>query len=142
MGTQITTLDTTLLRVPTGTRWAGFGVTELEVVHVTLTDDDGATGTGFTFSVSGGAAAMRTLVDGLIGQATVGSELEGWERRWHGLWARTHRLGRGVAVPALSAVDIAIWTCAPAAPGYPCTGCWVPTATRSRPTATWIAWPA
>jgi L-alanine-DL-glutamate epimerase-like enolase superfamily enzyme len=109
MGTQITALDTALLRVPTGTRWAGFGITELEVVHVTLTDADGATGTGFTFSVSGGAAAMGTLVEGLIGQATVGSELEGWERRWHGLWARTHRLGRGVAVPALSAVDIAIW---------------------------------
>ena len=109
MGTQITALDTALLRVPTGTQWTGFGVTTLEVVNVTLTDDDGATGTGFTFSVSGGAAAMRSLVEGLIGQATVGSELEGWERRWHGLWARTHRLGRGVAVPALSAVDIAVW---------------------------------
>jgi L-alanine-DL-glutamate epimerase-like enolase superfamily enzyme len=109
MSTQITALDTTLLRVPTDTRWAGFGVTELEVVHVTVTDAEGATGTGFTFSVSGGAAAMRTLVEGLIGQATVGSELEGWERRWHTLWARTHRLGRGVAVPALSAVDIAVW---------------------------------
>jgi L-alanine-DL-glutamate epimerase-like enolase superfamily enzyme len=52
---------------------------------------------------------MRTLVDGLIGQATIDSELEGWERRWHTLWARTHRLGRGVAMPALSAVDIAVW---------------------------------
>jgi hypothetical protein len=67
MGTQITALDTALLRVPTGTRWAGFGITELEVVHVSLTDADGGTGTGFTFSVSGGAMAMRTLVDGLIG---------------------------------------------------------------------------
>jgi L-alanine-DL-glutamate epimerase-like enolase superfamily enzyme len=109
MSTQITTLDTALLQVPTGTKWTGFGVTELEVVHVTFTDSDGVTGTGFTYSISGGAVAMRTLVEGLIGQATIGSELEGWERRWHALWARTHRLGRGVAVPALSAVDIAIW---------------------------------
>ena len=108
MGTQITALTRLPLRVPTGTRWAGFGVAELEVVHVTVTDAEGGTGTGFTFSISGGAAAMQTLVSGLVGQATVGSELEGWERRWHGLWARTHRLGRGVAVPALSAVDIAI----------------------------------
>src|SRR4029450_8278114 len=98
-----------LRRVPTGSKWTGFGVTTLEVVHVTVTDGEGGTGTGFTFSISGGAAAMQTLVSGLVGQATVGSELEGWERRWHGLWARTHRLGRGVAVPALSAVDIAIW---------------------------------
>jgi L-alanine-DL-glutamate epimerase-like enolase superfamily enzyme/DNA-binding HxlR family transcriptional regulator len=109
IGTRITGLDATLLRVPTGLRWAGFGVTELEIVHVTLTDGEGATGTGFTFSINGGAAAMQTLVNGLIGQATIGSDLEGWDRRWHGLWARTHRLGRGVAVPALSAVDIAIW---------------------------------
>jgi L-alanine-DL-glutamate epimerase-like enolase superfamily enzyme/DNA-binding HxlR family transcriptional regulator len=108
-GTRVTGLDATLLRVPTGARWTGFGVTELEVVHVTLTDGEGGTGTGFTFSISGGAAAMRTLVDGVIGQATIGSDLEGWERRWHALWARTHRLGRGVAVPALSAVDIAVW---------------------------------
>ena len=70
-----------MLRVPTGTKWTGFGVTTLEVVHVTVTDGEGGTGTGFTFSVSGGAAARRTLVEGLIGQATVSSELEEWERR-------------------------------------------------------------
>jgi hypothetical protein len=71
MATQITALDTALLRVPTGTRWAAFGVTELEVVHVTLTDGEGATGTGFTFSVSGGAAAMRTLLRPSTRKATV-----------------------------------------------------------------------
>ena len=124
-------------RHPVGWLWRD----QLEVVHVTLTDGEGGTGTGFTFSVSGGAVAMRTLVDGVIGQATVGSELEGWERRWHGLWARTHRLGRGVAVPALSAVDIAVWDLRARRAGCPCTGCWAPTATRSRPTAAWTAWP-
>src|SRR4029450_12116000 len=98
-----------LRRVPTGSKWTGFGVTTLEVVHVTVTDGEGGTGTGFTFSISGGAAAMRTLVDGVIGQATIDSELEGWEGRGAGVWTRTHRLGRGVAVPALSAVDIAVW---------------------------------
>jgi hypothetical protein len=41
MGIQITGLDAALLRVPTGTRWAGFGVTTLEVVHVTVTDAEG-----------------------------------------------------------------------------------------------------
>jgi hypothetical protein len=53
MSPQITALDTALLRVPTGTWWAGFGVSELEVVHVTVTDGEGGTGTGFTFSING-----------------------------------------------------------------------------------------
>jgi L-alanine-DL-glutamate epimerase-like enolase superfamily enzyme len=84
-------------------------MTELELVHVTIRDSDGATGTGFTFSISGGAAAMQALVAGVIGDATITSPLERWDRLWYDLWARTHRLGRGVAVPALSAVDIAVW---------------------------------
>jgi L-alanine-DL-glutamate epimerase-like enolase superfamily enzyme len=113
MGVGIAGLDVVLLRVPTRAAWAAHGVRELEVVHVTLTDEEGATGTGFTFSISGGAAAMRALLDldggGLIAEATVGSELERWDRLWHDLWARTHRLGRGVMLPALSAVDIAVW---------------------------------
>lgn len=109
MSTRIARLDTLLLRVPLGAVWAAHGVSELEVVHVTVTDDDGATGTGFTFSLNGGAGAMRSLVDGVIRETAIGSELERWDRCWHAVWARTHRLGRGVAVPALSAVDIAVW---------------------------------
>jgi L-alanine-DL-glutamate epimerase-like enolase superfamily enzyme len=119
MDTQITGLDSILLRVPLDARWAAHGVTDLEVVHVTLTDDGGATGTGFTFSISGGAVAMRTLVDGLVREAVVGTEIERWDRRWHELWARTHRLGRGVAVPALSAVDIAVWDLRASRAGLP-----------------------
>lgn len=109
MTTLIAGLDTLLLRVPLGATWAAHGVTELEVVHVTIRDSDGVTGTGFTFSISGGAAAMQALVAGVIGDATINSPLERWDRLWYDLWARTHRLGRGVAVPALSAVDIAVW---------------------------------
>jgi L-alanine-DL-glutamate epimerase-like enolase superfamily enzyme len=107
--TMITGLDTTLLRVPLGATWAAHGVREVEVVHVTIRDGEGATGTGFTFSISGGAAAMGTLVAGVIAEATINTPVERWDRLWYDLWVRTHRLGRGVAVPALSAVDIAVW---------------------------------
>jgi L-alanine-DL-glutamate epimerase-like enolase superfamily enzyme len=109
MTVRIAGLDAVLLRVPMSPTWAAHGVTHLEVVHVTVTDGEGGTGTGFTFSISGGAEAMYTLVDGLLREAAVGTELERWDRRWHDLWDRTHRLGRGVALPALSAVDIAVW---------------------------------
>ena len=109
-------------------------------MHVTVTDGEGATGTGFTFSISGGAAAMRAWSTASSVRPPLGSE-PGWERRWHALWARTHRLGRGVAVPALSAVDIAVWDLRARRAGCRCTGCWAPTVTRFRPTAAWTAWP-
>jgi L-alanine-DL-glutamate epimerase-like enolase superfamily enzyme len=109
MSVRVAGLDAVLLRMPTTTTWAAHGVTQLEVVHVTVADGEGETGTGFTFSISGGAAAMAALVGELIRDAVVGTELERWDRRWHELWDRTHRLGRGVALPALSAVDIAVW---------------------------------
>src|SRR5215218_9600789 len=130
MGIQITALDTALLRVPTGTRWAGFGVTELEVVHVTVTDADGATGTGFTFSVSGGAVAMRSLVEGLIGQATVGSELEGGSGAGMGCGRAPIALAAGSRSQRCRRSTSPSGTCAPAGPGCRCTGCWAPTATR------------
>lgn len=109
MSPRITGLDAVPLRVPLGETWAAHGVTALEVVHVTVADGDGGTGTGFTFSMSGGAGAMRALVDGVVREAVVGTELERWDRCWHDLWDRAHRLGRGVVLPALSAVDIAMW---------------------------------
>jgi L-alanine-DL-glutamate epimerase-like enolase superfamily enzyme len=109
MSVGISGLDAILLRVPMMGTWTAHGVTHLEVVHVTVTDSEGGTGTGFTFSISGGAAAMHTLVGGLISDVVVGTELARWDRLWHDLWDRTHRLGRGVALPALSAVDIAVW---------------------------------
>lgn len=109
LSARIGGLDAILVRLPLGDAWAAHGVTELEVVHVTVADDEGEAGTGFTFSLSGGAAAMHALVGGLLRELVVGTELERWDRLWHDLWDRTHRLGRGVAVPALSAVDIAVW---------------------------------
>jgi L-alanine-DL-glutamate epimerase-like enolase superfamily enzyme len=109
VGARVAGLDATLLRVPLGPTWAAHGITVLDVVHVTVADGEGETGTGFTFSMAGGAEAMYALADGLMREAVVGSELERWDRLWHDLWDRTHRMGRGVALPALSAVDIAVW---------------------------------
>lgn len=107
--THIADVQTVLLRVPLGAGRGGSGATEVAVALTTLTDSDGQTGTGFTYALTGGAEAPRALLDGLFASKTRGVRLSLWERTWHELWGLTHRLGRGVALPALSALDIAVW---------------------------------
>lgn len=102
-------LDAALLRVPLGAARGGSGATEVEVVRVVLADDDGVVGTGFTYALGGGGAAVLRLIESTYRDWLLGSDLLAWPQTWQQLWARTHRLGRGVAVPALSAVDIAVW---------------------------------
>ncbi len=105
----ISDLDVVWCRVPLGAGRGGSGATEVDVVLVTLVDDDGVTGTGFTYALTGGAEAMVALIDGSLRALVVGVEIDAWDRTWFEVWDRTHRLGRGVAVPALSAIDIAVW---------------------------------
>ena len=102
-------LSTRHVRVPLDGGRGGSGATEVEVVHVTVTDRDGASGTGFTYALQGGAEAVKAMIDGLFSKKVLGSDPIWWGRTWHELWAATHRLGRGVAIPALSAIDIAMW---------------------------------
>jgi L-alanine-DL-glutamate epimerase-like enolase superfamily enzyme len=98
-----------LLRLPLGKARGGSGATEIQVVFVTVADTDGAEGTGFTYALGGGAEGMHALIEAVFAPAMMEIRLSAWERAWHEFWSATHRLGRGVALPALSAVDIAIW---------------------------------
>ncbi|MER7209007.1 mandelate racemase/muconate lactonizing enzyme family protein [Streptosporangium sp. NPDC000239] len=105
----IADLSTAWVRVPLGAGRGGSGATRVDLLHVTLTDDEGATGTGFTYALTGGAEALYALLTGLVKEMAEGTPLDAWPRRWHEITAATRRLGRGVALPALSAADIAVW---------------------------------
>lgn len=105
----IATVTPVLLTVPLGAGRGGSGATQVEVIHVTITDEDGAEGTGFTYALTGGGDSVLRMVDGTLAPRVRGRRLGDWDRLWHELWAATHRLGRGVAVPALSALDIGVW---------------------------------
>src|SRR5262249_30453038 len=105
----ITAVRTLLLHVPFTSSRGGSGATGVDVVHVTLTDRDGREGTGFTYALTGGAEALQVMVERVLGPRVLGTRLDAWDRLWHDLWTTTHRLGRGVVLPALSALDIAIW---------------------------------
>jgi L-alanine-DL-glutamate epimerase-like enolase superfamily enzyme len=117
--TSIATIETRLLRVPLGAARGGSGATQVDVVLVEVTDSDGASGTGFTFALTGGAEAALAMIESTYRDEVLGSALLDWERTWERLWARTHRVGRGVALPALSAIDIAVWDLRAKAAGLP-----------------------
>jgi L-alanine-DL-glutamate epimerase-like enolase superfamily enzyme len=97
------------VKVPLGAARGGSGATSLDVLHVTVRDIDGAVGTGFTYALTGGITGARAILAEVMTPLATGMDLLDWERTWHRLWDLTHRVGRGVALPALSALDIAIW---------------------------------
>lgn len=116
---KIDNVATRLVVVPLDSARGGSGATSLQVLHVTVRDVDGRTGTGFTYTLTGGVEGARTITDTLFGPRLAGLDLLDWERVWHELWAVTHRVGRGVALPALSALDIAVWDLRGQAAGLP-----------------------
>jgi L-alanine-DL-glutamate epimerase-like enolase superfamily enzyme len=105
--------------VPLGAARGGSGATSLQVLHVTVHDIGGESGTGFTYALTGGVEGARAIVDNLYGPRVTGADPLQWDRLWHELQAATHRLGTGVATAALSALDIAVWDLRARAAGLP-----------------------
>ncbi|MGP3937852.1 mandelate racemase/muconate lactonizing enzyme family protein [Nonomuraea sp. KM88] len=116
---KIDRVATRLAVVPLGAARGGSGATSLQVLHVTVHDVEGETGTGFTYALTGGIEAARAILDDLYGPRVVGADPLTWDRHWHELRAATHRLGGGVATAALSALDIAVWDLRARAAGLP-----------------------
>jgi L-alanine-DL-glutamate epimerase-like enolase superfamily enzyme len=94
--------------IPLGAGRGGSGATRVDLVIVTIEDSDGATGVGFTFGLTGGAGAARHLIEQDMRAVVTGTRLDHWPATWEKLWNLTHRLGRGHALPAISALDIAV----------------------------------
>lgn len=107
--TTIDNIETSWHKVPLGSGRGGSGATEVDLVLTTITDSDGATGLGFTFGLTGGAGASKYLIDNDLKGLVVGTAIDHWPATWEAAWNVTHRLGRGHALPALSAIDIAVY---------------------------------
>ncbi|GAA1507403.1 mandelate racemase/muconate lactonizing enzyme family protein [Nocardioides humi] len=106
--TTIERITTTMHAVPLGAGRGGSGATQVDLVLVTVEDSDGARGLGFTFGLTGGAGAVRHLIDHDLRSVALASELDHWPQTWERMSARTHRLGRGHALAAIGALDIAV----------------------------------
>ncbi|KEZ77469.1 mandelate racemase/muconate lactonizing enzyme family protein [Salinisphaera hydrothermalis] len=98
-----------LVDMPLESARGGSGATQLQLAIVRVTDEDGAIGTGYTYTLGPGMVATAALLEELHLPAIVGLATERWDQEWYRLRDTTHRLGNGVPLLATSAVDIAIW---------------------------------
>ncbi|MES2815811.1 MAG: mandelate racemase/muconate lactonizing enzyme family protein [Pseudomonadota bacterium] len=110
---RITDIDARLYRVPLPEVMsdAKHGEhTHFELVTVTITTEDGLSGTGYTYTGGKGGRAILAMVvhdlkDWLMGQDAAKVEAINDAMLW-----RLHYVGRGgIAAFAISAVDIALW---------------------------------
>ena len=81
-----------------------------ELVTARIADEDGHEGLGYTYVLGAGARAIHAVIERDIAPVLVGRDDDRIEATWKMLWWRLHYAGRGgLAMHALSAVDIALW---------------------------------
>ncbi len=81
-----------------------------ETPLVTITDSDGVTGTGYSYTIgTGGSSVMRLLADHLSPRL-IGRDADRIEAIWHELEFATHATTIGAITSiALAAIDTALW---------------------------------
>lgn len=85
-------------------------MTHFDLVTVRVTDRDGATGLGYTYTVGTGGAAVLSLLEKDITPFLAGRDAGAIEAIFKDLYWHLHYVGRGgLAAHAMSAVDIALW---------------------------------
>ena len=109
---KISTVRTRHLRAP-WTEPPRFGPVVPEtrdILVVEVETADGITGMGYLLLLRGGVPTVTACLHDLVIPEIVGRDATEIEGIWQHLWQRTYWMGRmGVAVMALSAVDIALW---------------------------------
>ncbi len=96
------------MRVPLLRPW-GTDVRELSLVEVVVEDSDGATGYGFSWTPTIGAAAVQAHLDHDIAAFAIGREADA-TTLWAPLWRHLHEGGGGgITTIAMAGLDLALW---------------------------------
>ena len=110
---SLASIETALYRIPLPgvlTDSTHGAMTAFELITVALRDEEGAEGTGYTFTVGRNGAAVHALIAEELGEVLRGQDADLIERLWQKMWWALHYGGRGgPATLAVSAVDIALW---------------------------------
>jgi len=81
-----------------------------ETPIVRITDSDGATGTGYSYTIGTGGPAVMSLLARTLAPALIGREAMQVERIWRDLLFLTHATSVGAITSiALAAIDTALW---------------------------------
>jgi L-alanine-DL-glutamate epimerase-like enolase superfamily enzyme len=81
-----------------------------ETPILTLTDSDGASGTGYCYTIGAGGTAVVALLRDRLLPRLIGADPDNIERVWADLRASVNALTVGpIASLALAAIDIALW---------------------------------
>ncbi len=85
-------------------------MTGFEVITARVTDSDGATGMGYTFTCGENGGAIADILGREMSQHVQGRDPDLIEAIWKDIWWAFHYGGRGgPTVLALSALDMALW---------------------------------
>lgn len=75
-----------------------------------LHTDEGITGMGYVWTPGYGPYALKSVLDTVLAVEVTGENPLENERLWHKMWGATNYFGRrGLAVMAMTAVDVALW---------------------------------
>lgn len=81
-----------------------------ETPMVRITDADGATGTGYSYTIGTGGSSVIKLLDDHLVPVLLGREAEEIEKIWRDLFYRVHATTVGAITSiALAAIDTALW---------------------------------
>lgn len=81
-----------------------------ETPMLRITDSDGATGTGYTYTIGHGGSSIVALLRDHLAPRLIGRDADAIEAIWRDLFMLTHALSVGPLVAlSLAAIDTALW---------------------------------
>ena len=112
-------IESWILRFPYHPGAAAGSWDTVDLVGVFADIEGGARGIGFTYAFQRAGASIKAMIDDVLTPVVLGRPLAGRGALWDELWWMTRRLGAGVSMLALSALDIALWDAAARAANLP-----------------------
>ena len=81
-----------------------------ELMTIRIENSNGVQGLGYTYTLGAGAKGIHSVMRDDMAPSLLGKDEARIEQIWKSLWWKLHYAGRGgLAIHALSAVDIALW---------------------------------
>lgn len=112
MNLKIADIRTRLLSIPfpNPITTATFSIDHKDIIIVEVETDEGITGMGYLMTLGRGIHALKAVVDYEMKDLLVGENPLYRQKVWEKLWWGLQKIGRkGVAVYAISAIDVALW---------------------------------